>query len=200
MICEYCNNKITSDYRKSKRSKKELQRFCSKRCAKGFSSKEKRQDINERVSKSLKGRECWVPKEKRKTHIFTYEELKRGGITKALRNRIRNKDLLGKGLLTKSKAIRPLLIEYQNNKCAICGNENVWNGKELIFDVDHINGDSSDFSRENLRAICPNCHRQTETFGGRNANKGHAREYLKKYLSYKERQKILMSKRLKEII
>lgn len=44
----------------------------------------------------------------------------------------------------------------------------IWNGKSIILDLDHINGDNKDNRLENLRFLCPNCHSQTETFKGRN--------------------------------
>ena len=58
----------------------------------------------------------------------------------------------------------------QNNKCSICGCEPIWNGKEIQFVLDHIDGDASNNSRENLRMICPNCDSQTDTFKSKNKN------------------------------
>lgn len=49
-----------------------------------------------------------------------------------------------------------------------CGNDGTWRGKELKLQIDHINGVKNDNRIENLRYICPNCHSQTETFGGKN--------------------------------
>lgn len=53
---------------------------------------------------------------------------------------------------------------YSPYKCAICGQEPIWNGKPLTLTLDHINGDNHDDRLENLRWICPNCDRQLPTF------------------------------------
>lgn len=52
--------------------------------------------------------------------------------------------------------------------CSKCGNEGTWNGEPLTLQVDHINGISDDHRKENLRFLCPNCHTQTPTHGGKN--------------------------------
>ena len=57
---------------------------------------------------------------------------------------------------------------YSEYKCAICGLEPFWNGKELVLTLDHINGHNKDHRLENLRWICPNCDRQLDTYAGRN--------------------------------
>lgn len=53
------------------------------------------------------------------------------------------------------------------NRCAICFLLPEWQGKKLTLQLDHIDGDTFNNSIENLRLLCPNCHSQTETFGGR---------------------------------
>ena len=59
----------------------------------------------------------------------------------------------------------------KEDKCEICGCSNEWNGKPLILQLDHINGNHSDNRLENLRIVCPNCHSQTETFSNKRAKK-----------------------------
>lgn len=59
---------------------------------------------------------------------------------------------------------REHIMKEQNNKCSLCGISNIWNDKELIFVLDHIDGDSSNHCRDNLRLICPNCDSQLDTF------------------------------------
>lgn len=56
--------------------------------------------------------------------------------------------------------------------CEICGCSNNWNGKPLVLQLDHINGDHYDNRLENLQILCPNCHSQTETFSNKR-NKKH---------------------------
>jgi len=61
----------------------------------------------------------------------------------------------------KKRLIAANLIEY---KCSICGNKGEWMGKEIVLQLDHINGNNRDNRIENLRFLCPNCHSQTDTF------------------------------------
>ena len=46
MFCEYCNKEHDGSYGSG--------RFCSEKCARGFTTKAKRKDINQRVSNKLK--------------------------------------------------------------------------------------------------------------------------------------------------
>lgn len=63
----------------------------------------------------------------------------------------------------------------QENKCVICGIENTWNDKELIFVLDHIDGDADNNERINLRLVCPNCDSQLETFKSKNKDSARAK-------------------------
>lgn len=53
------------------------------------------------------------------------------------------------------------------NMCDECGSGPEWNGRTLILQLDHKNGDSTDNRLENLHILCPNCHSQTKTFTGK---------------------------------
>lgn len=52
--------------------------------------------------------------------------------------------------------------------CSICGQEPIWQGKDLTLILDHINGHNHDDRLENLRWVCPNCNQQLDTTNGKN--------------------------------
>lgn len=43
--------------------------------------------------------------------------------------------------------------------------------ESITLDVDHIDGDLHNNTLENLRFLCPNCHRLTPNFAGRSCGK-----------------------------
>lgn len=77
-------------------------------------------------------------------------------------------------------AKKHILLE-QNCKCLICNIDNIWNNKELIFILDHIDGDAVNNKRENLRLICHNCDSQLDTYKSKNKNSSRKERYLKNY-------------------
>ena len=70
MICQYCNKEHDGTYTTG--------RFCNSKCAHGFATKLKRQEINAKVSLSLKGKhlKCKNPHSKEQCQ----------NISKSLRN------------------------------------------------------------------------------------------------------------------
>ena len=60
------------------------------------------------------------------------------------------------------------ILKEQDCKCAICGMGPFWNGRKLVFVLDHIDGHASHNFRENLRLICPNCDSQLDTYKRKN--------------------------------
>jgi 5-methylcytosine-specific restriction endonuclease McrA len=75
---------------------------------------------------------------------------------------------------TSRKAVKWRLLEagLLQNVCQDCGLRE-WLGKPITMHIDHINGVKDDHRLENLRMLCPNCHSQTPTYGGRNAKRNN---------------------------
>jgi 5-methylcytosine-specific restriction endonuclease McrA len=81
--------------------------------------------------------------------------------------------LLVKGRRTNRSHLKRRLLDagIKENKCERCG-ISAWLGEPLNAQLHHENGDGSDNRIENIEFLCPNCHSQTDTYGGRN---GHRR-------------------------
>jgi DNA-binding transcriptional ArsR family regulator len=61
----------------------------------------------------------------------------------------------------------------RTGRCERCGIDE-WRGRPLSIALHHVNGRPRDNRLENLRLLCPNCHSQTENYGGRNRGPGAA--------------------------
>lgn len=59
---------------------------------------------------------------------------------------------------------RDLLIKESNYSCSKCGFNKTREDGKSILEIDHIDGDHTNNTRENLRVLCPNCHALTHNF------------------------------------
>ena len=93
------------------------------------------------------------------------------------------KDWLDNGKLKTNRNpqiyVREFLLKRQNDLCDICELPQEWNGRPLVFIIDHIDGNTKNSNESNLRMICSNCDSQLPTY--KSKNKGKGREYDKKY-------------------
>jgi len=77
----------------------------------------------------------------------------------------------GSNRVSRKMLMRALLESGVVYECTICGVEGTWQGLPLCLDIDHIDGDFLNNQTENLRFLCPNCHRQTPNFAGRSSGR-----------------------------
>jgi len=79
----------------------------------------------------------------------------------------------------KKRLIRDFDRVYE---CVACKNQAftksdgvlLWNQKEIVLQLEHMNGVNNDNRPENLCFLCPSCHSQTSTFTARNSKKYRA--------------------------
>ena len=87
----------------------------------------------------------------------------------------------------KLRILQKKLIAY---RCRDCNLIDSYNGKDIVLQLEHINGINNDHRLENLCFLCPNCHSQTSTYAGRNATQHKIDKNV-----IKSHNKILMEQR-----
>lgn len=152
-ICPKCNSNHSNKGR-----------FCSRTCANSrtFSPES-------RLKKSIQNKKYYInltEEEKQQKKEYYKKCLKNHGENpnkRAARLFLLQSDTIN----LKRQSIRRKVILEQNNKCFICEIFE-WQNKPISLQLDHIDGNKFNNERQNLRALCPNCHSQTETFAGKN--------------------------------
>jgi 5-methylcytosine-specific restriction endonuclease McrA len=98
---------------------------------------------------------------------FTKEEQEKG--REVYREKQYQEFLNNPDRLYASEVIRNNLI-YSGRKieCEECLITDIYNGKSIVLEVDHKDGNRYNNQLSNLRFLCYNCHSQTLTFRGRN--------------------------------
>lgn len=165
--CPNCNIEFLSE-------KRDRRKFCSKNCSASFNNKNRNRkksniliclSCNKEFNNARKDQKfCSFECMGRYKAYQTYQKLLNGNISSS--NSFYN-----------PRGAKRFILEEQNKKCAICDIENIWNEKSIVFVLDHIDGNSTNNKRENLRLVCPNCDSQLSTFKSRNKNSGR---YLRK--------------------
>lgn len=72
--------------------------------------------------------------------------------------------------IKKDSTRRTRLVQEQGHHCSVC-KLTEWQNKPIPIELDHIDGNPENNTKENCRLICPNCHAQTPTYKGRNVGK-----------------------------
>jgi len=149
MKCLLCGTEFNSPKKHGYQKK-----FCSKQCSTFRQPKTPAQ--KEIVSKILIEKWKTIPVEIKK------QQIKKRLLTQKQKRKFLKETANFDSLPPSLK--RERILDEQKNRCLHCNNLEEWNNKILKFELDHINGDRRDNSRQNLRLLCPNCHAQTETF------------------------------------
>lgn len=68
--------------------------------------------------------------------------------------------------LIKPDSIKKRLLLEIEHQCQKCKNT-TWNNIPITLELEHIDGNNRNNSRENLTLLCPNCHSQTPTWRNR---------------------------------
>lgn len=97
------------------------------------------------------------------------KEAERHGIYKPVAQSNKKFDLFdiisGKHPQYPTSKILPRLVKegYKKYKCECCGISE-YNNKPISLELNHIDGNNANHLLNNLEALCPNCHSQTDTY------------------------------------
>ena len=176
-LCKHCGKKLDWNHRKNK--------YCSESCAASENNRSRirKPKIKEKIKKTKETKKFSAHKKESTAFCKTCGKEFTGNKDFCCEDcRIKNKkeehykDFLEnnekycRSNYTPRNYIREKIFEEQNYTCALCPQGTTWNGKELHFVLDHIDGDASNNRRDNLRLICPNCDSQLPTFKSKNKN------------------------------
>ena len=128
-------------------------KFCSQSCA---NARQHSPEIYKKIGKAISVANTGRPRSEAEKRSI----LKAGAVSRA-RVQERNANTSFEDLAPCAQ--RPLVLASQNYACLHCQNT-TWLGKPIALELDHIDGGTSNNVRENLRALCPNCHAQTPTW------------------------------------
>lgn len=80
--------------------------------------------------------------------------------------------LLRKNTIVSTYAMKMRLIKQGKleKRCSKC-RRITWLGEPIPLELDHKNGEKTDFRFSNLRLLCPNCHTKTPTYRGKKLRK-----------------------------
>jgi len=82
----------------------------------------------------------------------------------------KNQQLKEWGEYSKASTLKPHLIRERGHQCENCHLAE-WLGLIILLEIHHINGDSTNNTKDNLQLLCPNCHSQTNNWRNKSEKK-----------------------------
>ena len=144
--------------------------FCSRSCANSKTFSEETKELKRQKSlafwNNLSDEEKAARAEAVKDH--RYRPVKKNAAEIAQGILSRDWDVMS----VQYKRLRVIL--EQNGKCNKCQNSH-WLGQPISFEYEHKDGNNQNNARDNVEALCPNCHSQTSTWRGRKNGSKQAR-------------------------
>ena len=141
MKCLKCNKEHDGSFGSGK--------FCSKSCA---NSRIRTEEIKRKISKGVLDSEWW--KRIDYSHNSNPDKIEKNKTTWKEKRNWESAHI---------SSIKKWYKEEMDDTCEECGIKD-WNGKRLPKEVDHIDGNTNNNSKDNLKLLCPNCHSQTDTW------------------------------------
>lgn len=140
-------------------------RFCSEKCARSFSTKNRRKAINQQVSQKLRGRQPvnpfkigHQPSREMRTKISVAARIK---FDAWIATWLAGSVVSGRSACDKIK--RYLLEKFRG--CQRCGWSQIHPFTEIIpVQLHHIDGNHLNNHPDNVELLCPNCHSLTPNY------------------------------------
>ena len=153
--------------------RKKQQVTCSRECSNSF--------FKRRTAKNPTKYNCIVCNKESKIHYGKHAKNLYCSNECYVKNKNQEtKKRFNNGELRERDTLRKLISEEKGYKCNMCGISD-WNEKPITLQVNHIDGNCTNNMPYNLEIICPNCHTQTSTFGGRNKGNGRVARGLPRH-------------------
>ncbi len=73
------------------------------------------------------------------------------------------KEFVPFGGLVKTDQIKKRLLKERGCSCESCG-LHTWMDKPIPLELEHVDGNNRNNSKDNLKLLCPNCHALTPTW------------------------------------
>ncbi len=163
MNCKKCGNEFEPS--------KGLMNYCSMACR---NSRERSDEVKEKIRQSMKNglSSGKIPSYEERLARMSEEDRERflkrmKEINLEQKKKARDLIMTAEFETLSFERLRKRIIYEQDEKCNSCGISE-WMSKPISLELEHKDGNHYNDSRDNLEALCPNCHSQTPTFRGRN--------------------------------